>query len=252
MLTWIVWPCISDVLTVLLISEEQEVCRTMSSPKTSFWTSLPVFLTALGTLIGASAGLIALFVSTNGRQAAASAPISATPTASHHGRTGVRLGATGVSLAGTGGSSGGTGVNSGGTGGNPGGTGVLPTPTKTRPTHPAPRHPTPKPSPTPSSLSLGTPIQVSPADGTLFTNFPRDTTLTWQAATGAASYLVEIECLDCVTIGEWSSWASTTTTGTSFGFTWVGDNYGRWRVSAISADGTQGPPSGWQQFDYKT
>jgi hypothetical protein len=246
MLKWIAWPCISDVLTVLRIGREQEVCRTMSRPKTSFWTSLPVFLTALGTLIGASAGLIALFASTNGGKTPASASISATPTPSHlgHGRTGVRLG-TGVSLGGTGG-------DSGEGGGNSGGTGVFPTPSRTRPTHSASPHPTPNPSPTPSSSSLGTPIQVSPADGALFTNFPRDTTVTWQATTGAASYLVEVQCLDCVTVGEWSPWASTTTTDTSFGFTWVGDNYGRWRVSAIGADGTQGPPSGWRQFDYKT
>ena len=120
MLKWIAWPCISDVLTVLLIGEEQEVCRIMSGSKSSFWTSLPVFLTALGTLIGASAGLIALFVSTNGGKTSASAGISATPTASHAGRTGVRLGGTGVKLGGTGG-------NPGGTGGNPGGTGVFPT-----------------------------------------------------------------------------------------------------------------------------
>ena len=226
----------------------------MPRPKTSFWTSLPVFLTALGTLIGAAAGLVALFVSTNGGKTSASATISAAPTASHlgDGRTGARSGGAGVTLAGAGGNSAGAGGNSGGAGGNSGGTGVFPSPSKTRPTASASRHRTPSPSPTPSSLSLGTPTQVGPADGTLFTNFPRDTTLTWQATTGAASYLVEVECLDCVTVGEWSPWASPTITATSFSFTWVGDNFGRWRVSAIGADGTEGPPSGWRQFDYRT
>ena len=110
----------------------------------------------------------------------------------------------------------------------------------------------PSPAGGPGQPKLTAPTQVSPADGTVFTNYPRDTTLTWNAARGAASYLVEVECLDCVTVGQWSSWASATTKGTSYSFTWVGDNHGRWRVTATGADGATGSASGWWQFSHQT
>ncbi len=70
--------------------------------------------------------------------------------------------------------------------------------------------------------------------------------------TGAARYAVEVECLHCAAVGVWSPWASTTTDATSYSFTWVGDNDGRWRVTAIAADGTRGATSTWWHFTYDT
>jgi hypothetical protein len=95
------------------------------------------------------------------------------------------------------------------------------------------------------------PVQQSPADKTLFTNFPRNTRLSWQAVGGAVRYQVEIQCDVCGSI-PWTPWKTDTTTATSYTFTWVGDNVGRWRVTAIAADGTAGTSSGWWQFAYRT
>jgi hypothetical protein len=98
---------------------------------------------------------------------------------------------------------------------------------------------------------LGTPILVSPADGALFTNFPRNTTLRWMGVTGAAKYLVEVQCDTCGST-PWVPWITTTVTGTSHSFVWVGDNTGRWRITAIAPDGTQGPASGFRTFRFNT
>jgi hypothetical protein len=99
--------------------------------------------------------------------------------------------------------------------------------------------------------TLGTPILVSPADGALFTNFPRNTTLKWMGVTGAAKYLVEVQCDTCGST-PWVPWITTTVTGTSYSFVWVGDNVGRWRITAIAPDGTKGPASAFRQFRFKT
>ena len=98
---------------------------------------------------------------------------------------------------------------------------------------------------------LGTPILVSPADGAVFTNFPRNTTLRWMGVTGAAKYLVEVQCDTCGST-PWVPSITTTVTGTSHSFVWVGDNTGRWRITAIAPDGTKGPASGFRTFKFKT
>jgi hypothetical protein len=41
-------------------------------------------------------------------------------------------------------------------------------------------------------------------------------------------------------------------TTTSYTFTWVGDNHGRWRITAVAPDGTRGPTSGFFNFSYIT
>jgi hypothetical protein len=225
--------------------------------ESSFWASLPGILTALGTLAAATGGLIALFVGTSaGRHSPALVTSTVTAVASPSGsQAGGTTGGTGGTTGGGGGTTNGTGgtnvsTGGGGTRHHHGGGGG---------------HPTTTPTACPTSgtgggtgctsngpAQLAAPLQASPADGTLLTNYPRYTDLTWQATAGAASYLVEIQCLDCAAIGQWSSWQSATTTGTNYPFTWVGDNYGRWRVTAIGADGSQGTPSGWWQFDYRT
>ncbi|OLB81455.1 MAG: hypothetical protein AUI14_03365 [Actinobacteria bacterium 13_2_20CM_2_71_6] len=60
--------------------------------------------------------------------------------------------------------------------------------------------------------------------------------------------------MQCDTCGAtpWTPWITTNTTNTSYGFTWVGDNQGRWRITAIAADGTPGTPSGFRTFRYDT
>jgi Domain of unknown function (DUF6777) len=107
-----------------------------------------------------------------------------------------------------------------------------------------PQPPPPQPQPP------AAPVLSSPADGSLFFHYPRETTLQWQAVTGAAQYDVEIQCDTCD--GQWSTWRQATVTGTSYAFTWVGDNQGRWRVTAIAPNGTRGPSSGFWYFRYDT
>ena len=94
------------------------------------------------------------------------------------------------------------------------------------------------------------PILVSPKDGTIFYNFPRVTTLQWQPVSGATSYNMEIQCDTCSTT-PWATWRMVTVTTTSYTFTWVGDNHGRWRVTPVNASGT-GPTSGFFNFSYIT
>jgi PKD domain-containing protein len=96
------------------------------------------------------------------------------------------------------------------------------------------------------------PVHVSPANGSLFTHYPRSTTLKWNAVPGAAQYHVEVQCLHCQQVGQWSLWRESTSAATSFSFDWVGDNDGRWHVTAIAADGTPGATSTWWQFSYDT
>jgi hypothetical protein len=98
---------------------------------------------------------------------------------------------------------------------------------------------------------LPAPVLVSPADNALFFRYPRTTTLKWQAVTGAVKYKVEVLCDTCGST-PWTPWVTTTVTGTSYTFDWVGDNTGRWRITAIAADGTPGTPSGYRQFKYDT
>src|SRR5206468_125394 len=65
----------------------------------------------------------------------------------------------------------------------------------------AKRAPTPTPAPTliPTVVPAvpPAPVQVSPASGSVFNNFPRTTTVTWQAAAGASGYFVEVDCFGC-------------------------------------------------------
>lgn len=91
------------------------------------------------------------------------------------------------------------------------------------------------------------PQAVSPVDGTMFTHYPRTTTLTWSSVSGT-SYKVEVQCLHCQTSGQWSTWTTATTNATTYGFTWVGDNDGRWRVTSVAS----GQTSGWTRFSYRT
>jgi len=48
----------------------------------------------------------------------------------------------------------------------------------------------------------------------------------------------------------WVPWITTTVTGTSYTFDWVGAQSGRWRITAISNSGAMGVPSGFRTFRY--
>ena len=97
----------------------------------------------------------------------------------------------------------------------------------------------------------GTPVLVSPRNGTALFHYPRTTTLAWQPVTSAVSYVLERAFLSGST---WSSYPTITISGNgnaSYTFDFVGDQKGRWRVTAY--DGTSySSPSAWWTFSYNT
>lgn len=100
------------------------------------------------------------------------------------------------------------------------------------------------------------PVPVSPASGTTFDRYPRDTELTWRPVRGAAAYALEVDCFHCCDLGKWctdvgeAQLVASGIRSTRYRFSWVGANWGRWRVWALSADGTAGRKSEWQEFLY--
>jgi YVTN family beta-propeller protein len=100
------------------------------------------------------------------------------------------------------------------------------------------------------------PVQLAPADGTVFDHFPRTTKLRWSPVPSAASYTVEIDCFHCCQAGKWCTDVDRTyklvpnvrETGYTFGF--AGAQPGRWRVWAVDVEGKEGPKSVWWGFRY--
>jgi eukaryotic-like serine/threonine-protein kinase len=106
-------------------------------------------------------------------------------------------------------------------------------------------------------LKLTAPKQTSPKSGSVFSIYPRTTTLKWKPVSGAASYTVEIDCYHCCQANKWCTDVGKTwqifpgITTTSYTFDFVGAQPGRWRVWAVDEDGKAGPKSGWWTFTYK-
>jgi chitodextrinase len=95
----------------------------------------------------------------------------------------------------------------------------------------------------------GAPNQLTPADGTVFTNVPRTTTVTWAAVPGSIHYEVEVEYQDPGG-GPWRPWTSNhDLADTSWTFDFAGAQPGRWRVAAADANGRV-HWSGWWGFSY--
>ncbi len=104
--------------------------------------------------------------------------------------------------------------------------------------------------------NLPAPQQLSPPDSTVFSHYPRVTTLTWTPVNGAASYTVELDCYHCCQADRWCTDIGMThrvlpgITDTNFTFEWVGAQPGRWRVWAINSAGREGTKSPWSGFSY--
>ena len=113
--------------------------------------------------------------------------------------------------------------------------------------------PSPTPTHTPTPTLLPAPVQLSPANGSTFSNFPRTTVLQWQAVPGAASYSVEV---DYYSPGVTNCTGGTVTknptglTTTSYTFDFVGAQPGCWRVWAVDSMGRAGIASTWWLFTY--
>jgi hypothetical protein len=106
------------------------------------------------------------------------------------------------------------------------------------------------------AMNLPAPVQVSPGSGSVFSQYPRTTTLRWKPVDGATSYTVEVDCFSCCQSNAWCTDVGETwkvvpgITETSYTFDFVGAQPGRWRVWAVSSSGTEGFKSGWWEFKY--
>lgn len=100
------------------------------------------------------------------------------------------------------------------------------------------------------------PNLISPTCGSVFSHFPRRTTLHWSDVPSATSYTVEIDCYHrcqankwCTDVGRtWKVVSDLTTTSYTFNF--VGAQPGRWRVWAVFSNGSQGEKTPWCEFSY--
>jgi hypothetical protein len=112
------------------------------------------------------------------------------------------------------------------------------------------------PDAAPAKSRLATPVLVSPTNNTDFQNYPRDTTLVWQPVTNATGYQVDWQYYEGEVVG-WSATTSVTVTGNvaaSYTFPFIGDQQGRWRVTALDGTATylSSQPSAWRTFSYTT
>lgn len=108
-----------------------------------------------------------------------------------------------------------------------------------------------------NATGVAVPNLLSPPDFSVFSIFPRATTLTWSAVPGAVSYQVQVDfCgtppipIDPLQCPGWSPWRDTSVEGTTFNFDFVGAQPGRWRVRANFSGGVVGPFSAYRYFRY--
>jgi len=112
-------------------------------------------------------------------------------------------------------------------------------------------------------VQVGTPTLLNPPYGATLTNFPRDMTLAWTGVPGVTLYDVDMEgcsgfhwqsndapygCSDwfnALFVGHYVG-----VRGTSFPWSFVGAQPGRWRIRAIDANGNPGSFSGWFYFRF--
>ena len=105
----------------------------------------------------------------------------------------------------------------------------------------------------PTAPVLPAPKLVSPTAGTVFSVYPRATTLVWSEVPGAVSYVVE---WDYKGVDAWASEQRGTSgvmirsATTTAPFNFIGAQPGRWRVWAVSANGMEGAKSEWREFSY--
>ncbi|MDP2786111.1 MAG: PASTA domain-containing protein [Sulfurimicrobium sp.] len=106
---------------------------------------------------------------------------------------------------------------------------------------------------------LPAPEQMWPEDGRSFDNYPRTTALRWKEVSGAASYTVELDCLNCCESGKWCSelgrpWkvacGISAARSRGYKFEFAGAQPGRWRVWAVDKDEREGEKSPWRTFRY--
>ena len=113
-----------------------------------------------------------------------------------------------------------------------------------------------------TSVSLEAPHPYSPPDGTEFFHYPRLTRLEWLAVPAAETYTVEVEfclggypaqkeCKEPRPLMGLKVPPMSGIQGTSYEFSFLGNQPGRWRVWAVDALGRPGRKSDWIMFFYR-
>ena len=103
------------------------------------------------------------------------------------------------------------------------------------------------------TVNVSAPNLLSPAPGTVFGHYPRDTMLVWSGVPGHESYVVE---WDYKGADSWAADQRSTqgalikTSQPVANFKFIGAQPGRWRVWAIDAAGQPGPKSDCREFLY--
>lgn len=103
-------------------------------------------------------------------------------------------------------------------------------------------------------FSNATPALVNPPDAVTLTAFPRLIAFEWRPLPDAVRYIVELE-LQEPTSGEWFPHpydAKSSTGDTTLSIEFIGDQPGRWRVTAVSNTGERSLPSAWREFIYQS
>jgi hypothetical protein len=110
-------------------------------------------------------------------------------------------------------------------------------------------------------VDLPAPIQLSPANDSVFNHYPRLTKLEWSPVEGAVSYKVEVDYCSgdlknragCANPLPHMLRGDPTKSGivnTIYEFNFVGAQPGRWRVWAVDKEGREGFKSPWRRFVY--
>lgn len=112
-----------------------------------------------------------------------------------------------------------------------------------------------------STISITTPIQISPSDGSIFSNYPRYMKFTWGDTGQQVTYTVEIQAsspsMDSKgNIGPPWHWSDVITSSnldsyvSEYDYEFVGEQEGRWRIWAVDSAGHESSKSPWWTFTY--
>ena len=97
------------------------------------------------------------------------------------------------------------------------------------------------------------PQLLSPEDGTVLDDMPREVELTWHKAEGAARYQLEVQMqnpLDGLWMPTPIALNRRLVNGERMKITFPGSQPGRWRVTAINEKGTRSRASDWWRFEF--
>jgi hypothetical protein len=112
--------------------------------------------------------------------------------------------------------------------------------------------------PTADAAPPPAPQPLSPPTGTLFTHFPRATTLVWSGVSDPSApvtYRVEVQFCqgsanNPTNCADRPSYCPGVVTSTTCSFNFVGAQPGRWRVRSTDAAGNQSAFTDWSTFEF--